>query len=123
MQKQLIPFVLGLLSLFATAVRVDAHAFVVRAEPRVGSKITKQPSEVRIWFSEPIQQTSSTITVFDGNRKQIDKKDAHLDRGNRVLLHVSLPAGLASGTYRVIWRVTSVDTHITNGDFRFQITP
>ncbi len=42
---------------------------------------------------------------------------------DRALLHVSLPPGVASGTYRVIWRVTSVDTHVTNGDFRFQIVP
>ena len=61
--------------------------------------------------------------VFDGNGTQLDKKDTHLDRDNRALLHVSLRSGLAPGIYKVIWRVTSVDTHVTNGDFGFQIVP
>jgi len=103
--------------------RADAHAFMVRAEPRVGSKVKKAPTEVRIWFSEPVRSILSSIKVFDGNGTQLDKKDAHLDRDNRALLHVSLRSGLAPGKYKVIWRVTSVDTHITNGDFRFQIVP
>jgi len=123
MRKQLVSLAVGLFSLLAITMRADAHAFMVRAEPRVGSKVKKAPTEVRIWFSEPVQQASSTIKVFGGSGKQVDKEDTHLDRGNRALLHVSLPAGLASGTYKVIWRVISEDTHITNGDFRFQIIP
>jgi methionine-rich copper-binding protein CopC len=103
--------------------RADAHAFMVRAEPRVGSKMKKAPTEVRIWFSEPVRSILSSIKVFDKNGEQIDKKDAHLDRANRALLHVSLRSVLAPGIYKVIWRVTSVDTHVTNGDFRFQIVP
>jgi methionine-rich copper-binding protein CopC len=123
MQKQFMPFAIGLLSLLATAIQADAHAFLVRAEPQVGSRIKKAPNEVRIWFNEPVKPALSSIKVFDGNGKQIDNKDTDLDRGNRALLHVSLASALAPGTYKVIWRVTSVDTHVTNGDFRFQVVP
>ena len=122
MQRQLIPFAVGLLSLLATAIRVDAHAFLVRAEPRVGTRVKKSPTEVQIWFSEPVQPNLSSIKVLDGSGKQVDKNDTHSDRGNHVLLHVSLAPALAPGTYKVIWRATSVDSHVTNGDFRFQIT-
>lgn len=122
-RKQLISLAVGLLSLLATATRVDAHAFMVRAEPRVGSRVKKPPTEVRIWFSEPVRSILSSIKVFDENGTQIDKKDAQVDRANRALLHVSLRSVLAPGTYKVTWRVTSVDTHVTNGDFRFQIVP
>ena len=122
-RKQLISIAVGLFSLLAMAAQANAHAFMVRAEPRVGSKVKKAPSEVRVWFSETVQQASSTIKVFDGSGKQVDKKDTHLDPANRALLHVSLAPALPPGTYRVIWRVTSVDTHVTNGDFRFQIAP
>jgi methionine-rich copper-binding protein CopC len=101
----------------------DAHAFMVRAEPRVGSKVKKAPTELRIWFNEPVKPALSSIIVFDRNGKQIDKKDTHLDRANRALLHVSLRSVLVPGIYKVIWRVTSVDTHVTNGDFKFQIVP
>ena len=122
-RKQLISLAVGLFSLLAMAMPAHGHAFMVRAEPRVGSKVKKAPTEVRIWFSEPVRSILSSIKVFDENGEQIDKKDAHLDRANRALLHVSLRSVLAPGIYKVIWRVSSVDTHATTGDFRFQIAP
>jgi methionine-rich copper-binding protein CopC len=35
-------------------------------------------------------------------------------------LHVALKP-LSPGTYKVIWRVLSVDTHRTQGDFTFRV--
>jgi len=123
MPKRLVPFVVAALSVIAAAVRVEAHAFLVRAEPRVGSKVTKAPTEVRIWFSETVQAGVSSIHVFDLSGKQVDKKDTHSDRTNRAALCVSLIPALTPGSYKVIWRVTSADTHVTSGDFHFQIVP
>jgi copper resistance protein C len=51
----------------------------------------------------------------------VDKRDVHLDRSDRALLHVSLPR-LGAGIYKVVWRVVSVDTHVTNGNFTFRVT-
>ena len=49
---------------------------------------------------------------------------ARVDRGNSRAsgnqLRVSLGA-LGPGTYRVVWRVVSVDTHATEGDFTFRV--
>jgi methionine-rich copper-binding protein CopC len=123
MPKRLLPFVVAVLSVIAAAVRVEAHAFLVRAEPRVGSKVNKAPTEVRIWFSETVQVSMSSIQVFDVSGKHVDKKDTHSDRANRAVLCVSLLPALTPGTYKVIWRVISADTHVTSGDFHFQIVP
>ena len=123
MQKRLLLFVFAALSVIAAAVRVEAHAFLVRAEPRVGSKVTKVPTEVRVWFSETVKAGVSSIQVFDVSGKQVDKKDTHSDRANHAILCVSLIPALTPGSYKVIWRVTSADTHVTSGDFRFQIVP
>ena len=123
MLKRLVPFVVAALSLIAAAVRVEAHAFLVRAEPRVGSKVTKVPTEVRVWFSETVQAGVSSIQVFDVSGKQVDKKDTHSDHANRAILCVSLIPALTPGSYKVIWRVTSMDTHVTDGNFHFQIVP
>jgi methionine-rich copper-binding protein CopC len=120
MQKRLVPFVVAVLSVIAAAARVEAHAFLVRAEPRVGSKVTKVPTEVRVWFSETVKAGVSSIQVFDVSGKQVDKKDTHSDR---AVLCVSLIPALTPGSYKVIWRVTSADTHVTSGDFHFQIVP
>ena len=123
MAKRLVPFVVAALSLIAAAVRVEAHAFLVRAEPRVGSKVNKAPTEVRVWFSETVQASVSSIQVFDVSGKQVDKKDTHSDRANRTVLCVSLIPALMPGSYKVIWHVTSADTHVTSGNFHFQIVP
>ena len=123
MQKRLVPFVLAVLSVITAAVRVEGHAFLIRAEPRVGSKANKVPTEVRVWFSETVQASVSSIHVFDVSGKQVDKKDTHSDCANRTVLCVSLIPALTPGTYKVIWRVTSADTHVTSGDFHFQIVP
>ena len=123
MQRRLVPFVVVVLSVIAAAARVEAHAFLVRAEPRVGSKVHKAPTEVRVWFSEVVQASVSSIQVVDVNGKQMDKKDTHSDRTNRAVLCVSLIPRLTPGTYKVNWRVTSADTHVTSGDFHFQIVP
>jgi methionine-rich copper-binding protein CopC len=123
MQKRIVPFVFAVMSVIAAAVRVEAHAFLVRAEPRVGSKVNKTPIEVRVWFSETVQASVSSIEVFDVTGKQVDKKDTHSDRANRAILCVSLIRALPPGSYKVIWRVTSMDTHVTDGDFHFQIVP
>ena len=123
MQKWLLSFVFAVLSVMAAAVRVEAHAFLVRAEPRVGSKVNKAPTEVRVWFSETVQASVSSIQVFDVSGKQVDKKNTHSDRTDRSILCVSLIPALTPGSYKVVWRVTSTDTHVTDGDFHFQIVP
>jgi methionine-rich copper-binding protein CopC len=42
--------------------------------------------------------------------------------GNSAQLTVKLKA-LPPGTYKVIWRVLSVDTHRTQGSFSFSVGP
>ena|SRR5437867_6042341 len=108
--------------LVVPSARLSAHAFLERSDPSVGGKVHSAPAAVRIWFTEAIELRFSSIQVFDATGKQVDKKDTHRDPSNRSLLEVSLPR-LGPGTYKVIWRVVSVDTHRTNGNFTFQIVP
>ena len=108
--------------LLLLAARANAHGFLEHSDPSVGSKVHSAPAAVRIWFTEAIEPRFSSIQVFDATGKQVDKKDTHSDPPNRSQLQVSLPR-LGPGSYKVIWRIVSVDTHRTNGDFRFQIVP
>jgi hypothetical protein len=101
---------------------VSGHAFLEHSDPPVGAKIHSAPAAVRIWFTEAIEAAFSSIQVFDAAGKQVDKKDMHSDHSNHSLLQVSL-SRLGPGTYKVVWRVMSADTHVTNGDFRFQVVP
>jgi methionine-rich copper-binding protein CopC len=100
--------------------QVHAHAFLQHSDPAVGGKVNSSPAEVRIWFTEAIEPAFSTIQVFNAAGKQLDRKDTHQDPSNHSLLRVSLPR-LGPGTYKVVWHVVSVDTHVTKGDFTFQV--
>ncbi len=108
------------LLLVAASARLEAHAFLERADPGVGSSVHTSPSEVRIRFTENIEPAVSSIQVFDASGKEVDKHDLDLDRFDHALLHISLPQ-LRAGTYKVVWRVVSVDTHVTNGNFTFRV--
>jgi methionine-rich copper-binding protein CopC len=109
-----------LLLLVAGSARLEAHAFLERAEPAVGSTVQTSPSRVQIWFSEKLKPGFSTVQVFDASGKEVDKRDGDLDRSNQKQLRVSLPP-LQPGTYKVVWRVVSVDTHVTKGSFTFRV--
>jgi len=108
------------LVLIVGSARLEAHAFLKQADPGVGSTVRTSPGEVRIRFTENIEPAVSSIQVFDASGKEVDKRDLHLDPSDHALLHVSLPS-LGAGIYKVVWRVVSVDTHVTNGNFTFRI--
>ena len=113
--------ILGLLLIVvAGSAKLEAHAFLERAHPAVGSTVQTSPGEVRVLFTEKIEPALSTVHVFDASGKEVDKHDVRLDRLNHALLHVSLPS-LEAGSYKVVWRVVSVDTHVTNGSFSFRV--
>ncbi|HEY3254427.1 MAG TPA: copper resistance CopC family protein [Polyangiaceae bacterium] len=118
----------SLLRLFALACALTlvsaagAHAFLDHATPAVGSSVRNPPAQVKLWFTQRLEPAFSTVRVFDRSGKQVDKDDPQVDRSNATLLQVSLPK-LAPGTYRVKWRVLSVDTHVTEGDFTFDVAP
>ena len=99
-----------------------AHAFLDHAEPAVGSQIRTSPTEVRIWFTERLEPVLSRIQVFDAANSEVDKRNVHIDGSNPALLEVAL-SPLPPGKYRVVWRVVSVDTHVTTGDFTFILAP
>lgn len=100
----------------------SAHAFLDRAAPAVGSTVHGSPSSVRLWFTEPLEPAFTTIQVLDQTGKPVDNGDKAVDASDRTLLRISLPQ-LPAGTYRVVWRALSVDTHVTEGDFTFDVVP
>ena len=77
------------------------------------------PPEVRLWFSQELEPAFSTLSVQDSSGKRVDKGDAKVTQDT---MQISVPA-LAPGRYTVRWRALSVDTHVTEGDFTFEVQP
>jgi methionine-rich copper-binding protein CopC len=107
------------LLLGATA-QAHAHAYLDRADPRVGSTVGAAPRTLSLWFTENLEPAFSTVEVRNASGARVDQGRARLDGASRNVLHVALKP-LPPGTYRVQWRVLSVDTHTTEGNFSFQV--
>ena len=84
------------------------------------STLKRAPDEVRLYFTEPLEAAYSTVRVVNGRGEQVDRRDSRVDRSNPALLRATLPP-LPRGAYTVIWRVLSVDAHVTQGRFSFLI--
>ena len=113
---------LALAVLLWGAAGAGAHAFLDRADPRVGSTVRTPPIQVRLWFTESLEPAFSSVQVVNEAGQRVDKGDSQVDPSNLALLRISL-ASLPPGTYNVIWRVLSVDSHVTQGDFTFRVAP
>ena len=97
-----------------------AHSGLQRAEPPVESKLKRPPSEVKLYFTERLEPAYSTVRVKDGHGAEVDRQDTHVDPSNPLLLRATLQP-LEHGDYTVIWRVISVDGHVTEGRFTFRV--
>jgi hypothetical protein len=113
---------LAILALLGMPALASAHAFLNRAVPEVGSKIRKPPAQVRLHFTERIEAGFSSLRVLDARGARVDKGDARGDPSDPAALLINLKP-LPRGTYKVIWRAVSVDTHVTEGDFTFEVAP
>src|SRR5262249_16437610 len=99
-----------------------AHPFPDTSVPGVGSTLRAAPAQVQITFTEDLEAAFSTLRVEDAQGTQVDRKDTGVGP-NPKLMHTSLPPQLPPGAYQVIWRVLSVDGHVTEGKYKFTIAP
>src|SRR5881409_1938170 len=106
------------LAIALAAVSAAAHGVLERTEPRAGARVKPPPAQVRLWFTGALEPAYSRVQVLGAAGQRMDLGDGAVDPANRALLRVSVPA-LPPGPYRVVWRVLSVDSHLTEGEFSF----
>lgn len=108
------------ISLALVSTSAFAHAELEKSSPAANAALQGAPSEVAIDFSEEVEPKFSTIEVRDSKGTRVDKGDAHTAPDNAKHLAVRLRP-LQPGTYKVIWRILSTDTHKTNGSYEFKV--
>lgn len=99
-----------------------AHARLERASPAVGSTVRTPPDEIALRFSENIEASFSTVQVTGPENQRVDSGNPRVDEREKTVLRIPLKP-LPPGIYTVTWRAVSVDTHVTNGDFKFTVAP
>lgn len=128
-----------------SGIAASAHAFMNAATPGADSLVGTAPKEIRLTYSEPVEIRFSTFKVYkipaapgseartlhaaaDGlvaanllkRGDEAARSDAGVENTTRASADIVVRLkDLEPGAYVVMWRVLSVDTHITSGSFIF----
>ncbi|MCA9920338.1 MAG: copper resistance protein CopC [Anaerolineales bacterium] len=92
-----------------------AHAALVRTDPPDSTVLAEAPSQVRLWYNEPVSVSFSTFQVLDLDGKPVELTGIHLDELDPQLVILDLPE-IGDGVYSIHWHVLSAaDGHDTQG--------
>ena len=94
-----------------------AHAELISVTPADGEIVDVAPAEVVLTFSEPVSLTGGSVRVLDDDANDV----ATATTLENETVTVELAAGLANGTYTVVWEVVSVDSHRISGASVFHV--
>ncbi|WP_263262780.1 copper homeostasis periplasmic binding protein CopC [Pseudomonas sp. RIT-PI-S] len=96
-----------------------AHAHLRQPSPAENSTVIA-PAEVRLGFSEGVEPAFSEVTLIDAGGQSVKTQLRVADHDPNVLLAKPL-APLTPGTWQVKWKVVSVDTHRSEGQYAFTV--
>ena len=99
----------------------SAHAELESSSPASNAVLPAAPRQVALVFGEPVERSANSIQMFDDHFQRVPAGPVTAAGSDGSRLSVSLPAGLARGTYTVSWQVSSSDTHPVSGSFRFSV--
>jgi copper resistance protein C len=97
-----------------------AHAFLDHAVPGVGMTVGTSPVELELTFTQDLVPAFSGVRVTGPSGPVAIGKPVF---GPANTLHVRLAHALKPGAYMVSWHVVSVDTHRTQGTYKFTVAP
>ena len=101
----------------------QAHAMLKAARPGVGSTVTAAPRAIEIDFTEGVVPKFCGIVVKSAAGKAVALGKPANGGAGAASLVVPVEGSLAPGVYTVAWHAVSVDTHRTQGSFRFTVAP
>jgi copper transport protein len=98
-----------------------AHALLLRSNPAANAVLAEAPAQIELFFSETVEPSLSTISVFDSSGKAVDLGDVRVDPNDPTRMTVSV-GSLPDGVYTVAWKaISATDGHLTSGSFPFAI--
>ncbi len=98
-----------------------AHASPERSEPASNSVLATAPTQVTMWFSEPLEPAFSQIQVLDSASKRVDAGNSKVDSADTKKMSVGL-SQLPNGTFTVAWKTLSaIDGHGLRGSYVFSV--
>jgi copper transport protein len=101
----------------------SAHAVLQSSSPSGGALVPsgKQVRLVQLTFDEPVEASLGAIQVIAGDGNRVDTATVTHPGGSGNQVSVGLRGSLQQGSYLVLWRVVSADSHPVHGSFTFAI--
>ena len=112
--------VVALLTVLAPAQLVSAHAILLTSEPAPSAVLDQSPTEIALFFNEFVDTVFGKVRILDSSGNDIQTVKPVRDASNKSVVRAPI-SPLEPGTYVVIWRVASADSHPVQGSFTFQI--
>ncbi len=107
--------------LLVPASPVAAHAFLDSSDPAASAVLPTSPPTATLRFTEPLETSYSRAQLFDETGAEVPGVESTIGPEPRSMT-VSIPSGLANGTYSILWRTLStVDGHTAQGYLPFTI--
>jgi copper transport protein len=123
-RRRAVALLLGLLSsllvLGAVAPAASAHAALLRTTPGDAEILPTGPKEVTLTFGEPVGIGLGQLRVLSAEGERVDDGAPSRSAGGTVV-HIPVRSGIPEGSYVVVWRVVSADSHPVSGAFTFSV--
>jgi methionine-rich copper-binding protein CopC len=110
------------LVLLALPDAAGAHAVLVKSSPARRAVLGTPPTRVELVFNERLEPAYSTVSVWSSREVRVDDGAVAIGPDDPRRLTVGVPS-LAAGRYTVKFRVLSVDGHVVEGTFPFELRP
>lgn len=120
--RRVAAFVMSLvmLSLLFQVNSVMAHATLVKSDPPRRASLSSPPKQIQLWFNEKIEGSYASVSVLDSNKNSITENSPEVVTDDPKSVILNLPQ-IEPGRYTVQYRVMSVDGHVIESSFDFNV--
>ncbi len=98
----------------------SAHATLVQSTPGDGLVVPAGPKQVELHYDQPVGTSAGSVKVLAPDGTRVDTGQITQSDGATTVLD-GLKADLPPGTYTILWRVLSADTHTVFGASTFSV--
>ena len=109
--------------MFALIMQINhvwAHASLVKSDPPRRASLSESPSQIQLWFNEEIEAAYASVKVLDSSEKSVSAAEPKAVQDDPKSVVLALPT-LAPGSYKVQFRVLSIDGHVVESSYGFRI--
>ncbi len=112
--------IVALLTVLAPAQIASAHAILLTSEPAPSAVLDQSPTEIALFFNEFVDTVFGKVRILNSSGNVVQTVKPVHDASNQSIVRAPI-SPLEPGTYVVVWRVASADSHPVQGSFAFQI--